>query len=114
MKLKKKTQITGTERTRLLNELTEMSTDLKFERKKMISDYRDDDYVHLQDIEYMLGDLDDYCKQILVQGLFNDSYQIYSCRGDPTREMSIDTYMDKAIPFIRILINEKKTTEQKI
>ena len=28
--------------------------------------------------------------------------------------MSIDTYMDKVIPFIRILINEKKTTEQKL
>ena len=28
--------------------------------------------------------------------------------------MPIDTYMDKVIPFIRILIKEKKTTEQKI
>ena len=28
--------------------------------------------------------------------------------------MSIDTYVDKVIPFIRILINEKKTTEQKL
>ena len=28
--------------------------------------------------------------------------------------MSIDTYLDKVIPFIRILIDEKKTTEQKI
>ena len=58
--IKKKTQITRTERTRLLNELTEISTDLKFERKKMINDYRDDNYPNLQDIEYMLGDLDDY------------------------------------------------------
>ena len=80
----------------------------------MISDYRDDNYVNLQDIEYMLGDLDDYCKPILVQGLFNDNYQRYNCREDITREMSIDTYMDKVIPFIRILINEKKTTEQKM
>ena len=80
----------------------------------MISDYRDDNYVNLQDIEYMLGDLDDYYKPILVQGIFNDNYQRYNCRGYPTREMSIDTYIDKVIPFIRILINEKKTTEQKI
>ena len=51
----------------------------------MISDYRNDNYASLQDIEYMLGDLDNYCKPILVQGLFNDSYQRYNCRGDPTR-----------------------------
>ena len=80
----------------------------------MIIDYRNDNYASLQDIEYMLGDLDNYYKPILVQGLFNDSYQRYNCRGDPTRQMPIDTYLDKVIPFIRILINEKKTTEQKI
>ena len=112
--IENKTQITRTEKTRLLNELTEISTNLKFKRKNMISDYRDDNYVNLQDIEYMLGDLDDYYKPILVQGHFNNNYQRYNCRGDPTREMSIDTHMDKVIPFIRILINEKKTTEQKL
>ena len=42
--IEKKTQISRTEKTRLLNELTEISADLKFERKKMISDYRDDNY----------------------------------------------------------------------
>ena len=61
----------------------------------------------------MLGDLDDYYKPTLAQGLFNDSYHRCNCKGDPTRQMPIDTYLDKVIPFIRILINEKKTTEQK-
>ena len=113
--IEKKTQITRTERTRLLNELTEISNNLKFERKNMISDYRDDNYVNLQDIEYMLDDLDDYYKPILVQGLFNDNYQMSKYQIIKiSREMSIDTYIDKVIPFIRILINEKKTTEQKL
>ena len=80
----------------------------------MISDYKNNNYANLQDIEHMFSDLDDYYKPILVQGLFNDNYQRYNCREDITREMSIDTYMDKVIPFIRILINEKKTTEQKL
>ena len=80
----------------------------------MISDYRDDNYANLQDIEYLFGELDDYYKPILVQGLFNNNYQRYYCRGDQTRQMSIDTYLDKVIPFIKILINEKKITEQKI
>ena len=55
----------------------------------------------------MFGDLDHYFKPILTQRLFNDSYQRYYCRGDPTRQMSIDTYLDKIIPYIKILINEK-------
>ena len=59
----------------------------------------------------MFDDLDDYYKPILVQGLVNDSYQRYNCRGDLTRKMPIDTYMDKVIPFIRILIDEKKKTK---
>ena len=80
----------------------------------MISDYRDDNYANLQDIEYMFDDLDDYYKPILVQRLFNNNYQRYYCRGDQTRHMSIDTYMNKVIPFIKILIDEKKITEQKI
>ena len=50
----------------------------------------------------MFRDLDDYYKPILVQGLFNDGYQRYYCRGDITRQMSIDTYLDKVIPYIKI------------
>ena len=103
----KKKQIARTERTRLLTELTEISANPKL-KKHIISDYRDDNYANSQDIEYMFDDLDDYYKPILVQGLLNGSYQRYNCRGDLTRKMPIDTYMDKVIPFIRILIDEKK------
>ena len=74
----------------------------------MISGYRDNNYANIHDTEYIFGDLDDYYKPILVQGLFNDSYQRYYCRGDQTRQMSIDTYLDKVIPYLRLLINEKK------
>ena len=45
------TQITRSEKTRLLIEETKISTDLRSERKKMISDYNDDNYTNLQDIE---------------------------------------------------------------
>ena len=80
----------------------------------MISDYGDDNYANSKNIEYMFNDLDYYYKPIPVQGLLNDSCQRYNCRGDLTRKMSIDTYMDKRNPFIKILIDEKKTTAQKI
>ena len=42
----------------------------------MISDYRDDNYADLQYLEYLLGELDDYHKPILVQRLFNNNYKI--------------------------------------
>ena len=87
---------------------------LNSKEKTFISDYRDNNYANIEDTEYMFGDLDHYFKPILTQRLFNDSYQRYYCRGDPTRQMSIDTYLDKIIPYIKILINEKKITEQKI
>ena len=71
----------------------------------MISDYRDNNYANLQDIEYIFSDLDGYYKPILVQGLFNDNYQRYYCRGDLTRQMPVDTYLNKAITYLRLLIN---------
>ena len=71
----------------------------------MISDNRDNNQANLQDIEYIFSDLDDYYKPILVQGLFNDNYQRYNCRGDLTRQMPVDTYLDKVIPYVRLLIN---------
>ena len=65
--IEKKTKINRTEKTKLLNELSEISTDLKFKRKNIASDYRDNNYANIEDIEYMFGDLDDYYKPILVQ-----------------------------------------------
>ena len=53
-----------------------------------------------RDIEYMFGDLDDYYKPVLVQGLFNDNYQRCNCRGDPTREMTTNTYLDKVFHIL--------------
>ena len=80
----------------------------------MLSDYRGNNYVNIQDIEYMFDDLDDHYKPILVQGLFNNNYQRYYCRGDPTRQLSINNYLDKIIPYVKILIDEDKISEQKI
>ena len=37
----------------MLKELNSISTDLKFKRKNMISDYRDNNYANIDDIEYI-------------------------------------------------------------
>ena len=58
----------------MLSELNNIANSLKFKRKNIVSDYRDNNYVNIEDIEYIFGDLDDYYKPILVKGLFNNSY----------------------------------------
>ena len=87
--IKKLTKITRSEKNKLLKGLNSISVDLKFEGKKMISDYRDDNYANIDDIEYMFGDIDDYYKPVLTRSLFNNSYQRYHFRGDPDRNMSV-------------------------
>ena len=62
----------------------------------------------------MFVDLDDYYKPILAGGNSEGTYQFYTCRGDKDRVMSINTYRRKVAPFVQILIDEKKITDQKI
>ena len=80
----------------------------------MISDYRDDSYTNIDDIEYVFGDIDNYYKPILTRSSFNKSYQRYYFRGNPNRNMSVTTYFDKIIPYLRMLIDKNKLYEQKI
>ena len=112
--IKKLTKITRSEKNKLLKELNSIFVDLKFERKKMISDYRDDNYANIDDIGYIFGDIDDYYKPILTSSLFNSGYQRYHFRGDPDRNMSLTSYFDKEILYLRVLTDENKMYEQKI
>ena len=51
----------------------------------MKSDYRDDNYANIDDIEYVFSDIDDYYAAILTSSMFNKGYQRYHFRGDETR-----------------------------
>ena len=112
--IEKITKIDRSEKNKLLKELNSISSDLKFQRKKMISDYRDDNYANIDDIEYVFGDIDSYYQPVLASSLFNSSYQRYHFRGDPNRNMSVTTYFGKIIPYLRTLIDKNKIFEQKI
>ena len=112
--IEKITKIDRSEKNKLLKELNSISSDLKFEQKKMINDYRDDNYANIDDIEYVFGDIDSYYQPVLASSLFNSSYQRYHFRGDPNRNMSVTTYFDKIIPYLRTLIDKNKIFEQKI
>ena len=80
----------------------------------MISDYRDNNYANIDDIEYVFSDIDNYYQSILASSLFNNGYQRYHFRGDPNWNMPVITYFDKIIQYLRALIDESKLFEQKI
>ena len=80
----------------------------------MISDYGDDNYANIDDIEYAFGDIDIYYQPILASSLFNNSYHKGTILEATQTEMSVITYFDKIIPYLRPLIDENKLFEQKM
>ena len=110
----KKTRNNRTEKKILLEELSKISIDLKYKRKRIGSAYDSDDYYGLRDLKYTFGDLDDYYKPILAKESFNGNYQMNTSWGDKNRDMDIYMYLDKVRPYLLTLIDEKKLSEQKI
>ena len=110
----KMTRINRSDKNKLLKELNSISSDLKFVQKHMISDYRDENYANIDDIEYIFGDIDNYYAPILTSSLFNEGYQRYHFRGDKMCNKSVKSYFDKIIPYLRVLIDKNKVYEQKI
>ena len=43
-----------------MKELDSISVELKILQERMISDYRDDNYANIEDVEYTFGDIDNY------------------------------------------------------
>ena len=112
--IKKIIKINKSLRNKLLKELNSIYIGLKFIYKNMISDYRDHNYASINDIEYVFGDIDDYYRPVLTSSLFDSGYRRYHFRGDKLRNMSVKSYLDKIIPYLKMLIDENKVYEQKI
>ena len=51
---------------------------------------------------------------ILTSSLFDGGYRRYHFRGDNNRNMSVESYFSKIIPYLKVLIDENKVHEQKI
>ena len=98
----------------MLKELNSIISDLKYKQKHMKSDYRDDNYANINDIEYILGDIGDYYRPVLTSSMFHKGYQRYHIRGDETCSMSVKSYLDYVSPYLTMLIDENKGEEQKI
>ena len=112
-KIEKMTGINHEQKTRLLQELSEIDLGLQYKRKSLDLTNYDNNYISVKDIEYILGGLDDHYKPVLAKESFNGNYPLYTCRGDKNRDMFIVTYLDKVKPHLLALINEKKVTEKK-
>ena len=57
---------------------------------------------------------DDYYSPVLTSLLFDGGYQSYHFRGDKLCNMSVKSYLDKILPYLKMLIDENKVHEQKI
>ena len=90
----------------MLKELDSISTNLKFAQRRMISDYRDENYANIEDIEYIFGNIDNYSAPILTSSPFDKGYQRFHFRGDKKRNMSVKSYINKMFPYLRVLIDE--------
>ena len=98
----------------LLKELNSIISNLKYKEKYMKSDYRDDNYANINDIEYIFGNIDDYYTPVLTSSMFNKGYQRDHIRRDKTCSMSVKSYLDQVNPYLTMLIDENKGEEQKI
>ena len=104
------------QKRRLLEELTKIFNDLKFKKEHINSAFDSSSYYGSKDLEYTFGYLDDYYTPILAKESFDGNYQMYTCRGDKERNMSmsINEYLEKIKPYLITLINQKKTSNHKI
>ena len=97
-------------KNKLIKELDSVSTKLKFAQRRMISDFRDENYANIEDIEYIFGDIDNYYAPTLTCSLFDKGYQRCHFRGDRKRNMSVKPYINKILPYLRVLIDETNNT----
>ena len=62
----------------------------------------------------MFNDVDDYYKPILAKQAFDGNYQMYTCRSDKDKPMSLYEYILLITPYLLNLIDQKKTYSNKI
>ena len=77
------------------------------------SKYLDDDdveYKEIRDLDLLFEEIDgnDYYKPILAKSYNKESYKEYESRGDKNKELPIEKYLNKIIPYLKELINNHK------
>ena len=112
--IENKTELTNTEKDRTHNCLIKIVNDLSEKNKYRHTGYDDHDYYGIRDIELLYNNPDDYYRPILAKQAYNEKYSYYVSRGDKTKELSLKQCIDKVIPYLSELKDEKKNYNQKI
>ena len=77
---------------------------------------RDDPYYFgIRDVEKLFGKVDGkyYYKPILVKSSFKDNYKYYESRGEKSKNLFVEQYLDAIKPYLRDLINNHKVNKNK-
>ena len=84
---------------------------LNNKEKYKYRNHNDLDYHGIRDIESLVDDVNnnDYYKPTLVKSSFNENYKYYKSRGDKDKKLSVMQYLHKIIPYLRDIINDRKT-----
>ena len=83
------TKINRSLENKVLKEWNSLSSGLKFKQKNLVSDYRDENYANINDIEYIFGDIDNYYAPMLSSSLFNKGYQRNHFRDDKMHNIPV-------------------------
>ena len=83
-RLENKKRFTRAQREKAYTYLIDLARTLDNKEKYQYSDYHDQDYLGIRDIENMLNNIDDinYYKPILTKECFVSNYQYYEISGD--------------------------------
>ena len=91
-RLENKKRFTRAQREKAYTYLIDLARNLDNKEKYQYSDYHDQDYLGIRDIENMLNNTDDidYYKPILTKESFVSNYQYYEISGDRYKYQKIN------------------------
>ena len=91
-RLENKKRFTRAQREKAYTYLIDLARTLDNKEKYQYSDYHDQDYLGIRDIENMLNNIDDinYYKPILTKECFVSNYQYYEISGDRYKYQKIN------------------------
>ena len=76
-------------------------------------DYDDKKYKRIRDVQNLLDGFDeDYYRPIKTKSVFDGDYIEYESKGDTSKNLSPETYLDMIRPYLSDMINDHKTRRE--
>ena len=108
--IEKKQNLSDREKKEIYDHLVKLVRTLDKKEKYKYHNSDDLDYYGIRDIENLFDDdnNNDYYKPILVKSSFKNNYKYYESRGDKNKQLSVNQYLYKIMPYLSDLINDHK------